>query len=124
MIQIGTRLKVCDNTGAKIAECFRILGASWIRFARIGDVIVVAIKEAAASGTVKEHEVAYAVIVRQKKEIRRKDGSYIRFDDNAAVILTAKDSKEIKGSRIFGPVARELRRKKFMKIVSLSPEVL
>ena len=123
MIQIGTRLKVCDNTGAKIAECFRILGASWIRFARIGDVIVVAIKEAAASGTVKEHEVAYAVIVRQKKEIRRKDGSYIRFDDNAAVIIDTK-SKDMKGTRVFGPIARELRNLGYQKIISLAPEVL
>ena len=122
MIQEQSRLSVADNTGAKSVMCFRILGGSRRRFARIGDIIVVSVKSAIPSGSVKKGDISKAVIVRTKKEMRRKDGSYIKFDDNAAVLLD--DKLEPRGTRIFGPVARELREKKFMKIISLAPEVL
>ncbi|MDD3190369.1 MAG: 50S ribosomal protein L14 [Candidatus Pacebacteria bacterium] len=123
MIQEGTKLMVADNSGAKLAKCIKVLGGSRRRYAGIGDVIVVAIKASEPRGQVKKGEVAKAVIVRQKKALRRKDGSYIRFDDNA-VIIVDKDNMTPKGSRVFGPIARELRDKGFMKLVSLAPEVL
>lgn len=122
MIQEYTVLSVADNSGAKRVMCFRILGGSKKKYARIGDIIVVAVKEAIPGGTVKKSEVCKAVVVRQKSELRRKDGSLIRFADNAAVIIN--DQKEPRGTRIFGPVARELRDKQFMKIISLAPEVI
>ena len=122
MIQQESRHKVADNTGAREILCIRVLGGSGRRFAGIGDVIVATVKEAAPGGNVKAGEVVKAVIVRSKKETRRTDGSYIRFDENAAVII--KPDNEPRGTRIFGPVARELRDKKFMKIVSLAPEVI
>lgn len=122
MIQEETKLVIADNSGARKAKCIRVLGSTGRRYATIGDIIVIAIKDALPGGTVKKGDVEKAVIVRTKKEVRRKDGSYIRFDENAAVIIT--DAKEPKGTRIFGPVARELREKKFMKIVSLAPEVI
>lgn len=121
MIQAETKLIAADNTGAKIIECFKVLGGTRRRYARIGDVIVASVKSAEPRGMVKKGAVVKAVIVRQKKEFRRKDGSYIRFDENAAVIVDGKDPK---GTRIFGPVARELRDKGYNKIVSLAPEVL
>jgi len=121
MIQQESRLKVADNSGAKEVLCIRVLGGSKRRYASIGDTIVVSVK-AAGTGGVKKGLVSRAVIVRTKKEIRRKDGSYIRFDDNACVLLTAAD--EPRGTRIFGPVARELRDKDYMRIISLAPEVL
>lgn len=123
MIQESTRLTVADNSGAKIVECFRVLGGSRRRYARVGDIIVAAVKSAIPNGNVKKGQVVKCVVIRTKKEIGRKDGSYIRFSDNAAVILQ-EDSQEPVGTRIFGPVARELRAKRFMKIVSLAPEVL
>lgn len=123
MIQESTRLIVADNSGAKVVECFRVLGGSKRRYARVGDIIVAAVKTAIPNGNVKKGQVVKCVIVRTRKEIGRRDGSYIRFSDNAAVILAA-DTQEPVGTRIFGPVARELRDKKFMKIVSLAPEVL
>jgi large subunit ribosomal protein L14 len=123
MIQESTRLTVADNSGAKIVECFRVLGGTRRRYARVGDVIVAAVKSAIPNGNIKKGQVVKCVVVRTKKEIGRKDGSYIRFGDNAAVLLT-EDTQEPIGTRIFGPVARELREKKFMKIVSLAPEVL
>ena len=122
MIQQESRLKVADNTGAKELLCIRVLGGSTRRCASIGDVIVATVKDAPPGGVVKKGDVVKAVVVRTVKETRRKDGSYIRFDENAAVII--KDDKNPKGTRIFGPVARELREKQFMKIVSLAPEVL
>lgn len=122
MIQAESRLKIADNSGAKEVLCIKVLGGTKRRYASIGDVIVVSVKHAIPSGNVKKGAVAKAVVVRTKKEIRRVDGSYIRFDDNAAVILN--DAGEMRGTRIFGPVARELREKEFMKIVSLAPEVL
>lgn len=122
MIQQQTVLSVADNSGAKKIMCIRVLGGSKRRFGTIGDIVVASVKEAIPSGNVKKGTVVKAVIVRVKKEIRRADGSYIKFDDNAAVIIN--DNKEPKGTRIFGPVARELRAKEFMKIVSLAPEVL
>ncbi|MDP1808118.1 MAG: 50S ribosomal protein L14 [Actinomycetota bacterium] len=122
MIQQETVLKIADNTGARILLCIRVLGGSRRRYARVGDVIVGTVKQAIPNGSVKKGEVVKAVVVRTKKENRRPDGTYIRFDDNAAVILT--DAKNPKGTRIFGPVARELRDKNYMKIVSLAPEVL
>lgn len=122
MIQQESRLRVADNSGAREILCIRVLGGSVRRFAGIGDVIVATVKDAVPGGNVKEGEVVKAVIVRAKKETRRPDGSYIRFDENAAVIL--KNDSEPRGTRIFGPVARELRDKKFMKIVSLAPEVI
>ena len=121
MIQAETRLKVADNTGAKMIECFKVLGGSKRRFAGIGDIVVASVKLAEPRGMVKKGDKVRAVIVRQRKELRRRDGSYIRFDENAAVIV---DGKEPKGTRIFGPIARELRDKGFNKIVSLAPEVL
>lgn len=122
MIQAQTRLNVADNTGAKELMCIRVLGGSYHRYANIGDVIVASVKEASPGAVVKKGDVVKALIVRSKKGLRRHDGSTIRFDENAAVIL--KDDKEPKGTRIFGPVARELREKEFMKIISLAPEVL
>ncbi|HNT41303.1 MAG TPA: 50S ribosomal protein L14, partial [Tenuifilaceae bacterium] len=119
MIQQETRLKVADNSGAKEVLCIRVLGGTGMRYARIGDVIVVTVKNAIPSGEIKKGTVSKAVVVRTKKEIRRPDGSYIRFDDNACVLLNAQG--EIRGTRIFGPVARELR-DNYMKIVSLAPE--
>ena len=123
MIQHRTILQVADNTGAKKLQCIRVLGGYKKRYARIGDVVTCAIKEAAPHGLVKKGEVVHVVIVRQHKETRRPDGTYIRFDDNAAVIIDRK-SKEPKGTRILGPVARELRSMGFQKIISLAPEVL
>ena len=122
MIQEYSRLNVADNTGAKKVMCIRILGGSKKKYASVGDIIVVSVKSAIPGGAVKKGDISKAVVVRTKKEIGRKDGSYIRFQDNAAVILDAK--LEPKGTRIFGPVARELRDFEFMKIVSLAPEVL
>ncbi|MEL6606807.1 MAG: 50S ribosomal protein L14 [Bacteroidota bacterium] len=122
MIQQESRLKVADNSGAKEVLCIRVLGGTRKRYASIGDKIVVTVKSASPSGNLKKGTVSKAVVVRTKKEVRRKDGSYIRFEDNAAVLLN--DSGEPKGTRIFGPVGRELREKEFMKIVSLAPEVL
>ena len=122
MIQSETRLKVADNSGAKVVQCFKVLGGSKKRYASIGDIIVVSVKSSTPGGMVKKGEVARAVVVRVKKEVRRSDGSYIRFDNNAVVLLS--DTGEMRGTRIFGPVARELREKQFMKIVSLAPEVL
>ena len=122
MIQQETRLNVADNTGAKEVLCIRVLGGTKRKYARLGDVIVVTVKKAIPGGNLKKGTISKAVIVRTRKEIRRKDGSYIRFDDNACVLLDA--AGEMKGTRVFGPVARELRDKKFMKIVSLAPEVL
>lgn len=122
MIQPQTRLKVADNSGAKEIMCIRVLGGSFRRDGSIGDVIVASVKSATPGGTVKKGEVVKAVVVRMRKQKRRPDGSYIRFDDNAAVIIN--DQKMPRGTRIFGPVARELREKDFMKIISLAPEVL
>ncbi|MCD4746770.1 MAG: 50S ribosomal protein L14 [Bacteroidales bacterium] len=122
MIQQESRLAVADNSGAKEVLCIRVLGGTKKRYASIGDKIVVTVKKALPSGNIKKGTVAKAVIVRTKKEIRRTDGSYIRFDDNAVVLLN--NVGEMTGTRIFGPVARELREKQFMKIVSLAPEVL
>jgi len=122
MIQSESYLKVADNTGAKEIHCIRVLGGSKRKFGNIGDVIVASVRKAAPGGTVKKGEVVKAVIVRTKRGIRREDGSYVRFDENAAVII--KEDKNPKGTRIFGPVARELREKDFMKILSLAPEVI
>ncbi|MFY0643810.1 MAG: 50S ribosomal protein L14 [Bacteroidia bacterium] len=122
MIQQESRLKVADNSGAKEVLCIRVLGGTKRRYARVGDKIVVTVKEAMPSGNVKKGSVSRAVVVRTKKELRRQDGSYIRFDDNSCVLLNAQD--EPRATRIFGPVARELRDRRFMKIVSLAPEVL
>ncbi len=122
MIQAETRLNVADNSGAKKVYCIKVLGGSRRRYARIGDIIVVSVKEAIPKAKVKKGDVVKAVVVRTKKAIRRPDGSYIRFDENSAVLIGA--NKEPIGTRIFGPVARELRFKKFAKIVSLAPEVL
>ena len=122
MIQQETRCKVADNTGAKEVLCIRVLGGSARRYAGVGDVIVGTVKDALPGGAVKKGEVVKAVVVRTAKELRRADGSYIRFDDNAVVIIN--DQKNPRGTRIFGPVARELREKRFMKIISLAPEVL
>jgi large subunit ribosomal protein L14 len=122
MIQQESRLKVADNSGAKTVLCIRVLGGSGRRYARVGDQIVVSVKTAIPGGNVKKGEVSKAVVVRTKKEYRRSDGTYIRFDENAAVLLNPQG--EPRGTRIFGPVARELREKQFMRIVSLAPEVL
>ncbi|MEM1357122.1 MAG: 50S ribosomal protein L14 [Bacteroidota bacterium] len=122
MIQQESRLRVADNSGAKEVLCIRVLGGSKRRYAGIGDQIVVTVKEASPGGNVKKGSVSRAVVVRTRKEVRRKDGSYIRFDDNAVVLLNANE--EPRGTRIFGPVARELRDRDYMKIVSLAPEVL
>src|SRR5665647_1609654 len=122
MIQVQTRLKVADNTGAREVMCIKVLGGSWRRYGSVGDIIVCAVKNATPGGVVKKGEVVKCVIVRTKKEIKRTDGSYIKFDENAAVLI--KDDKNPRGTRIFGPVARELREKDFMKIISLAPEVI
>lgn len=122
MVQQESRLKVADNTGAKEVLCIRVLGGTKRRYASVGDKIVVSVKQATPSGNVKKGSVSTAVVVRTKKEVRRPDGSYIRFDDNACVLLNT--TGEMRGTRVFGPVARELRDRQFMKIVSLAPEVL
>jgi len=122
MIQRETRLKVADNSGAREVLCINIIGGSARRYASLGDVITCTVKDAQPGGTVKMHQVVQAVVVRTSKEVRRADGSYIRFDDNACVIIG--DDENPRGTRIFGPVARELRNKQFMRIVSLAPEVL
>ncbi|MBQ4434202.1 MAG: 50S ribosomal protein L14 [Bacteroidales bacterium] len=122
MVQQETRLAVADNSGAKEVLCIRVLGGTKKRYASVGDKIVVAVKSAIPSGNIKKGAVSKAVVVRTKKHVRRQDGSYIRFDDNAVVLLTGTD--ELRGTRIFGPGARELREKQFLKIVSLAPEVL
>ena len=122
MVQMESYLKVADNTGAKEIHCIRVLGGSRRKYGNIGDVIVASVRKAAPGGTVKKGEVVKAVIVRSTRGVRRADGSYVRFDDNAAVII--KEDKNPKGTRIFGPVARELRDKDYMKILSLAPEVL
>ena len=121
MIQSETRLIVADNTGARIIECFKVLGGTRRRYAQLGDIVVASVKVADPRGLIKKGEKVRAVVVRQKKEKRRKDGSYIRFDENAAVIV---DGKEPKGTRIFGPIAREIREKGFSKIISLASEVI
>ena len=122
MIQQESRLRIADNSGAKEALCIRVLGGSGRRYASLGDIIVVTIKDALPNSSVKKGDVAKAVVVRTAREVRRRDGSYIRFDDNAAVLIN--DTGEPKATRIFGPVGRELREKRFMKIVSLAPEVI
>ena len=122
MVQMESYLKVADNTGAKEIHTIRVLGGSKRKYGNIGDVIVASVRKAAPGGTVKKGEVVKAVIVRSKRGLRREDGSYVRFDENAAVII--KEDKNPKGTRIFGPVARELREKDFMKILSLAPEVI
>ena len=122
MVQVESKLRVADNTGAKVVQCIKVLGGTRRRYARVGDIIVITVKDAIPGGTVKKGEVRKAVVVRTRKETRRKDGSYIRFDENAGVLIS--DNGEPLGTRIFGPVARELREKRFMKIISLAPEVL
>ena len=122
MIQMQTKLKVADNTGAKEIMCIKVLGGSRRRYANIGDVIVASVKKAAPGGAVKKGDVVKAVVVRSKKGVGREDGTYIKFDENAAVII--RDDKNPRGTRIFGPVARELREKEYLKILSLAPEVL
>ncbi len=122
MIQEYTRLNVADNTGAKKVMCIRVLGGTKRKYASVGDIIVVSVKSAIPGGSVKKGDISKAVVVRTKKEVGRKDGTYIRFDENAAVLIN--EQSEPKGTRIFGPVARELREQQFMKIVSLAPEVL
>ena len=122
MVQVETILTIADNSGARTAMCIRVLGGSMKRYARVGDIIVVAVKDAIPEGDIKKGDVAKAVVVRTKKEYKRPDGSHIRFDQNAAVLIN--EEKEPKASRIFGPVARELREKHFMKIISLAPEVV
>jgi len=122
MIQQESRMTVADNSGAKEVLCIRVLGGTRKHYASIGDMVVVTVKHALPSGGIKKGAVSKAVVVRTKKEIRRQDGSFIRFDDNAVVLLNAQD--ELRGTRIFGPVARELREKQYMKIISLAPEVL
>jgi len=122
MVQQYTKLNVADNTGAKKVQCIKVLGGSGRRYGSVGDIIVVSVKSAVPGGSVKKGEVSRAVVVRTKKEVGRSDGSYIRFEDNAVVLINEQD--EPRGTRIFGPVARELREKQFMKIVSLAPEVL
>ncbi|MGO0122796.1 50S ribosomal protein L14 [Desulfothermobacter acidiphilus] len=122
MIRVHTMLTVADNTGAKKIMCVRVLGGSSRQYASLGDIIVASVKEATPGGVVKKGDVVKAVVVRTKKEVRRPDGSYIKFDENAAVII--RDDKSPRGTRIFGPVARELREREFMKIISLAPEVL
>lgn len=122
MIQVQSMLTVADNTGARRLMCIRVLGGSLRRYASVGDIIICSVKEATPGGVVKKGDVVKAVVVRTKKEVRRPDGSYIKFDENAAVVI--KDDQSPRGTRIFGPVARELRDRDFMKIVSLAPEVL
>ena len=123
MIQNNSILKVADNTGAKVVQCFKVLGGSKRRYARLGDIIVVAVKKAEPRKVVKKHDIVRAVIVRQKKAYRRGDGSYVRFDDNAAVILDGK-TKNPKGGRIFGPIPREIGEKGFSKIIALAKEIV
>ncbi|MFO7806996.1 MAG: 50S ribosomal protein L14 [Candidatus Moraniibacteriota bacterium] len=120
MIQVETKLKVADNSGAKVIQCFKILGGSRRRYAALGDIILASVKESEPRGAVKKKDIVKAVIVRQRKPYRRKDGSYIKFDDNAAIIVDGKDPK---GTRVFGPIAREVREEGFMKIVSSAKEV-
>ncbi len=122
MIQLRTMLTVADNSGARRAQCIKVLGGTRRRYGRVGDIVVVSVKDAIPGAAVKKGDVAKAVVVRAVKERRRKDGSYIRFDDNSVVLID--DNKEPKGTRIFGPVARELREREFMKIISLAPEVI
>ena len=122
MIQVQTELNVADNTGAKIVECIKVLGGSRKRYAKVGDLIVITVKKTIPNSNIKKGEVCKAVVVRTNKEYKRKDGSYIRFDDNAVVIID--NQEEPAGTRVFGPIARELREKKFMKILSLAPEVI
>ena len=122
MIMLRTMVEISDNTGARRAQCIKVLGGAARRYGSVGDIIVVSIKDALPGGTVKKGDVAKAVIIRTRKEHRRKDGSYIRFDENAAVLID--NQKEPRGTRIFGPVARELREREFMKIISLAPEVI
>ena len=122
MIQLRTMLTVADNSGARRAQCIKVLGGTRRRYGRVGDIVVVSVKDAIPGAAVKKGEVAKAVVVRAVKEVRRKDGSYIRFDENAVVLIN--NEKEPRGTRIFGPVARELREKQFMKIISLAPEVI
>jgi large subunit ribosomal protein L14 len=124
MVQVQTYLKVADNSGAKEVQCIRVLGGYKRRYGRVGDIIVAAVKSAVPHAAVKKSDVVKAVVVRTKKEIRRADGSYVRFDDNACVIINDAEKKEPKGTRIFGPVAREVRKAGFVKIASLAPEVL
>ena len=124
MIQVQTYLKVADNSGAKEIQCIRVLGGYKRRYAHVGDIIVAAVKSAVPHAAVKKSDVVKAVVVRTKKEIRRQDGSYVRFSDNAAVIINDVEKKDPKGTRIFGPVAREIRQAGFVKIASLAPEVL
>ena len=124
MIQQETYLKVADNTGAKEIKCIRVLGGSKRRYATIGDVIVASVRKAAPGGQVKKGDVVKAVVVRTVKPVRRADGTYVRFDENAAVLINSSDDKNPRGTRIFGPVARELRDKEYMKILSLAPEVI
>lgn len=122
MVQVESKLRVADNTGAKVIQCIKVLGGTRRRYAGVGDIIVITVKDAIPGGTVKKGDVKRAVVVRTRKEQRRKDGSYIRFDENAGVLIN--EAGEPIGTRIFGPVARELREKRFMKIISLAPEVL
>jgi large subunit ribosomal protein L14 len=124
MVQVQTYLKVADNSGAKEAQCIRVLGGTKRRYGHVGNIIIVAVKSAVHHAAVKKGDVAKAVIVRTKKEIRRADGSYVRFDDNACVLINDVEKKDPKGTRIFGPVAREVRKAGFVKIASLAPEVL
>ena len=124
MIQVQSRMKVADNSGAKEVMCIRVLGGYKKRYAHVGDIIVASVKSAAPHAPIKKGDIVKAVIVRTKKEIRRVDGSYLRFDDNACVVINDKEKKDPKGTRIFGPVAREIRRAGFVKIASLAPEVL
>jgi len=124
MIQVQTRLKVADNSGAKEVQCIRVLGGYRHRYGRVGNIIVVTVKAAVPHSAIKKGDIVKAVIVRTKKEIRRSDGTYLRFDDNACVIINDSDKKDPKGTRIFGPVAREVRKAGFIKIASLAPEVL
>ena len=124
MVQMQTYLKVADNTGAKELMCFRVLGGTRKRYANIGDVVVCSVKKAAPGGTVKKGDVVKAVIVRTTKGVRRADGTYVRFDENVAVLINGADDHNPKGTRIFGPVARELRDREYMKILSLAPEVI
>jgi len=124
MIQVQSRMKVADNSGAKDVMCIRVLGGYKKRYAHVGDIIVASVKAATPHASIKKGDIVKAVIVRTKKEIRRVDGSYLRFDDNACVVITDKDKKDPKGTRIFGPVAREVRHAGFVKIASLAPEVL
>ena len=124
MIQVQTILKVADNSGAKAVMCIRVSGGYKKRYARVGDIIVCAVRTAVPHAAIKKGDIVKAVVVRTKKEVRRQDGSYLRFDDNACVVITDKEKKDPKGTRMFGPVAREVRRAGFVKIASLAPEVL